>query len=54
MQADADIGERRGELFSGHGRGTHASWWHNALPYSEEKDRVEGELDDIGTSPSKK
>jgi hypothetical protein len=54
MQADADIGGGRGELFSGRGRGTHASWRHNALPYFEEKDRVEGELDDTGTSPSKK
>jgi hypothetical protein len=54
MQADADIGGGRGELFSGRGRGTHASWRHNALPYLEEKDRVEGELDDTGTSPSKK
>jgi hypothetical protein len=54
MQADAYIGGGGGELFSRHGQGTHASWRQNSLPYLEEKDRVEGELDDTGTSPSKK
>jgi hypothetical protein len=36
------------------GRGPLASWRHNALPFSEDYNKVEGALDDTGTSPAKK
>jgi hypothetical protein len=35
-------------------RGLLASWRHNALPFSEDYNKVEGALDDTATSPIKK
>jgi hypothetical protein len=51
--AEWDAGTCPGGNNAGRGRGNFSSWRYNALAYSSDKDRVEGVLEDTGTSPLK-
>jgi hypothetical protein len=48
-----EAGRGRGTDMNGRGRNVPTSWRHNALAYAADHNRVEGVLDDTGSSPVK-